>query len=544
MPDQVSGAEGLPTGMRVVGGDDGPRFFPQFLLAATVVVGISLPALLLNPLVGHRAIALLYLLTVVFLALFVERGPTLFAAALSAVLWDLLFLEPIGNLSIRNAEDAIMFGMYFVVALVLGQLTARIRAQERSEHQREAHATALYRLTRELLEATGRQHLVTQAVREMESAFSARIVILLPDSSGRLSLHAENGSSYELAGPEQSLALRVFEQGQPAGDSPRAFPPAETLFVPLLAGGDTLGVLGLHFEAATSGLSAQQRQLLSAFAQQIALALDRQRLREQSEQARLLAESERLSRALLNSVSHEIRTPLAAIKGALDNLQELTEPPLSAEQRSMLAEVGQATDRLNRLIGKVLDITRLESGTVRPAPTLCDITDLVHVVVKEARPELANHRLEVALAPNLPLVHMDFVLTQEALKNLLSNAALHTPPGTPVEIGGRIRDGRLLLTVADRGPGIPPESLSRLFDKFYRAPGARTGGTGLGLSVAKGFVEAQGGWVVAENRPGGGALFTIILPLGQAVPLAAGSAARTEPASQPLAAAQAQARCE
>lgn len=148
------------------------------------MVGISLPALLLRPVVGFRAIALIYLLSVVLLALFVGQGPTLLAAALSAVLWDLLFLEPIGHLGIRNAEDAMMFGMYFVVALLLGQLTARIRAQERSEHQREERASALYRLTRELLEATSREQLVQQAVQVLEHVFPARIVVLLADASG------------------------------------------------------------------------------------------------------------------------------------------------------------------------------------------------------------------------------------------------------------------------------------------------------------------------------------------------------------------------
>jgi two-component system sensor histidine kinase KdpD len=486
-----------------------------------IVLGITLPAFFLRPWVGPRAIALFYLLAVVLLALFFGRGPTLLAAALSALFWDYFFLEPIAHLGIRNAEDAIMFGMYFVVALVLGQLTARIRAQERQEHQREAHATALYRLTRELLEATSLEQLLRNAVSELERAFPARIVVLLPDSSGRLSCHAHPASSYDLAGPEQPLATRVFEDGQPAGRFARDLPQAETLFIPLAAGKETLGVIGLHFDESAAAPTAQQRHLLQAFVQQIALGLDRQRLREQAEQARLLAESERLSKTLLNSMSHEIRTPLAAIQGALGNLAEIPEPKLSAEQQAMLAEVQQATERLNRLVGKVLDITRLESGTIKPNLTPCDVTDLVHVAVKETRRELARHKLEVQLAPNLPLVRMDFMLVQESLKNLLSNAALHTPAGTPVQVGARVRDGALQLTVADRGPGISPESLPRLFDKFYRAPGASTGGTGLGLSVVKGFVEAQGGQVRAENRAGGGALFTISLHLGHVVPVAA-----------------------
>ena len=533
--DRLSPDDGAQTEARCWREDRGPWSFPQYFAAAVVVVGISLPAFLLRPVMGARAIALIYLLSVVVLALFVERGPTLLAAALSALCWDFFFLEPVANLGIRNAEDAIMFGTYFVVALVLGQLTARIRAQERSERRREERASALYRLSRELLDATSRDQLLQKAVRELERAFAAQIVVLLADSSGQLGYHSHPASTYDIAGPEQPLAARVFENGQPAGKFTRDRPEAETLFLPVAAGEARLGVLGLHFDAAAPAPTAEQRQLLDAFAQQIALALDRQRLREQSEQARLLAESERLSKTLLNSMSHEIRTPLAAIQGALGNLLELQEPRLSAEQQAMLAEMQQATDRLNGLVGKVLDITRLESGTVKPSPSLCDVTDLVHVAVKEARRELARHQVEVQIAPSLPLVRMDFVLTEEALKNLLSNAALHTPAGTAVQVSARLRDGALLLTVADRGPGIPPESLPRLFDKFYRAPGASTGGTGLGLSVVKGFVEAQGGKISAVNRAGGGALFTICLPLGQVVAVAARPADRS-PGCQPRAA--------
>lgn len=194
-----------------------------------MILGITLPAFLLRPLIGPRAIALIYLLSVVLLALFVGRGPTLLAAALSAVFWDFFFLEPIADLGIRNAEDAIMFGMYFVVALVLGQLTARIRAQERSEHEREKRATALYRLTRELLEAASLEQLLQNTVRELERAFTARIVVLLPDSSGKLSNHAHPASSYDLSGPEQPVAAWAFEQGQPAGKFARELPHAETL---------------------------------------------------------------------------------------------------------------------------------------------------------------------------------------------------------------------------------------------------------------------------------------------------------------------------
>src|ERR1035437_3561171 len=215
--DRVSLTEGVPTEARRWEEDREPSTFSHYLAAAMIVLGITLPALFLRLVVGPRAIALLYLLAVVLLALFFGRGPILLAAALSALSWDYFFLDPIAHLRIRNAEDAIMFGMYFVVALVLGQLTARIRAQERQEHEREKRATALYRLTRELLEATSLQQLLQNAVRELERAFTARIVVLLPDSSGKLGNHAHPASSYDLSGPEQTVAAWAFEHGQPAG---------------------------------------------------------------------------------------------------------------------------------------------------------------------------------------------------------------------------------------------------------------------------------------------------------------------------------------
>ena len=257
-----------------------------------------------------------------------------------------------------------------------------------------------------------------------------------------------------------------------------------------------------------------QRNLLEAFTGQMALALDRQRLQEASEKSKVLAESERLGKTLLNSISHEIRTPIAAITTAVSGLAE-AKAATPEFQRAMVAEIQEATGRLNRLVGNLLDMTRLESGHVKPKVDWCDVSDLIHVTLKATGKELAHHQVAVEIAPELPLVRMDFVLMQQTLANLLLNAAVHTPPGTAVQVSARVEEDALIFTVADRGPGLPPESISRIFDKFYRAPTAPAGGTGLGLSIAKGFVEAQGGQIKAENRPGGGAAFIIRLPLDE-----------------------------
>jgi len=222
-----------------------------------------------------------------------------------------------------------------------------------------------------------------------------------------------------------------------------------------------------------------------------------------------------LSKTLLNSISHEIRTPIAAIDSAAGSLNAARNSSLAEVPWAMVDEIQEATRRLNRLVGNLLSMTRLESGHVKPNLDWCDVADLLHVTVEGIDKDLAKHQLRIEIASNLPLVRLDFVLMQQVLSNLLLNAALHTPPGTQVQLRAGTQGASLVLTVADNGPGLPPDSLPFIFDKFYRAPAAPAGGTGLGLAIVKGFVEAQGGRVTAENQPGRGVAFTIHLPLAK-----------------------------
>jgi two-component system sensor histidine kinase KdpD len=483
--------------------------WPQYVKALGVIAVVTLAAFLFAPLIGAHATALIFLLTVVLLALFVERGPTLVAAAMSAILWDYFFLTPIYAFRITNFEDAMLFGMYFVVALVLGHLTTRIRAQEEAERQRETRATALYLLTRDLSEAVDLDQMVPRIVHQLQTCFKAEVAVLLPDSSNVLQAHKD--SSLELDESERNVPQWVLQHRQRAGKFTNNLPFAMALYIPLATGSGPVGVLGLRLRQ-SFGPTIHQENLLETFSQQIAMAIDRYRLNGISEKAKLLAESERLSKTLLDSMSHEIRTPIAAIKSATGNLAELQDSDSNLRQ-AMIAEIQEATERLNRLVGNVLEASRLESGAVKPRLNECDVSELIHVALAETEKELSAHKVTVAVEPGLPVVPMDFVLMQQALTNLLSNSALHTPPGTPVEVGARLEGESLVMWVADRGPGIPPDSLPRIFGKFYRVPNSRTGGTGLGLSLVKGFVEAHGGRVTVENRPGGGVAFTIRLGL-------------------------------
>jgi two-component system, OmpR family, sensor histidine kinase KdpD len=482
----------------------------EYVIALLVVLAVTLAGGLVQPVLGFRSIAWIYLAAVVVMAAFVGRGATFLAATLSALFWNFFFEPPVYSFAIAGSEDQILFTLFLLVAVTLGQLVARIRAQEKAERDRQERATALQLLTRALTEAADLDDMLKKAAQQTAGVFKAEIALFLPSSSGPLSLHP--ASAFKAPEEELPIANWVFEHGQSAGKFAADFPLASALFVPLAAHGDTSGVMGLRWSHSLPP-TIHQRNLLDAFSQQIAVVIQRYMMREVEEKSKLLAESERLGKMLLDSISHEIRTPLTVIQAATTNMDELGGADLSANQKAMVSEIQEASERLNRLVEKVLDMSRLESGRVKPNFNLSEISELVLMAEGETRKELARHKLTIELAPDLPLVRMDFELMLHALTNLLSNAAFHTAAGTEVRLSAAVEDGAMLLVVADCGPGIPPESLPRLFEKFYRAPSARTGGTGLGLSLVKGFVEAHGGQVKAENRAAGGTAFTIRLPL-------------------------------
>jgi two-component system sensor histidine kinase KdpD len=408
-----------------------------------------------------------------------------------------------------------MFIMYFVVAIVMGQLVSRLRWQERAESRREERSTALYLLTRDLADAADVDDMARRLVRQVAQAFKGEVAILLRDANGALSPTAHPASMFSISEKEQGVAVWAFRFGKAAGRFTDNLPSAEAIYVPMATNRGTAGVIAVKLPDEQPP-TLEQSNLLDAFARQTALVLDRFRLGAEAEQARLLAESEKLSKALLNSISHELRTPISAITAAASTLAGLQPGPQPDLQKTLAAEIQESAARLNRLVGNLLDMTRLESGKVKPRLEWCDLADLVNVALRRDENELARHPVKVQIPKGLPLVRVDFVLIEQALNNLLLNAAAYTAEGTPVEITAAGGAGEVSLTVADRGPGLPAESLPHVFEKFYRVPGAPPGGTGLGLSIVKGFVEAHGGRVEARNREGGGAQFTIYLPVESA----------------------------
>lgn len=466
--------------------------------------------------ISHQAVGLTELFVVLLIAVYIGRGPALLAALVSAVSWNYLFIEPRFTFEITRFEDIILFLLYFVIALVAGNLTARIRTQERQAQYNADRATALYTLANETATAVNMDDVLRTAAAQIGNVFDAEVAIVLPKGD-KLERTPHPASTLEMDEREFGVALWSFNNGHPAGRFTDALPSARAQYLPLRTPGRTVGVIGIRTRQ-RDPLSFDEQVLLETFTNQVALVIERELLDEAAEQSAMLRESERLNTALLNSISHELRTPLATIIAAGDSL--LNEQTCAAgETRAELARsIVTSAGRLNRLVENLLDMSRLESGRLRLKREWCDVSEIAGVAAKRLEGCLAGHTLLMTMPSDLPLVQADFVLLEQVIVNLLDNACAYTPAGTQVSVTAAQREGNIEIVVADNGPGIPEADLERIFDKFYRVPGTAAGGTGLGLSISRGVVEAHGGALTAANRPGGGVQFTIRLPLNGAPP--------------------------
>jgi two-component system sensor histidine kinase KdpD len=480
----------------------------EYVEVAVVLAALTLAGWFIVPHSGYLAIGLLYLLAVIALSLRVGRWPVLAAGVASALTWNFLFIPPLFTFAIAKVEDGLMFGTYFAVALIAGHLTARIRASERHERLREERATALFHLTQALAAARTLDDAVFAALRQADALFGAQSA-LLSDHDGTDALAPHFADSFTLTEKERGVADWSWRNRKKAGRFTDTLPSAEGFHIPLLRDDRSVGVFVLRIPPDAT-LTLAQRDLAESFATQLALVIEREHLRAAGERETLLAESEKLHRALLDGVSHELKTPLAVLSAAAESIASADE----TTRRTLATEIATATGRLNRLVNNLLDQTRLESGALQPRLDWCDAHDLVNAALDGIRDSLVSHPLEIAIPDDLPLFRADTALMEQVIANLLLNAAHHTPAATPIFLAAGIDHARvrIFFTVADRGPGLPAAMRDRLFQKFQRGDAARAGGLGLGLSIIRGFVVAQGGEIVAGENPGGGAVFTVYLP--------------------------------
>ncbi|MEW5980295.1 MAG: sensor histidine kinase KdpD [Acidobacteriota bacterium] len=493
-----------------------PRALSAWTRQDLIAVAMVLPALalvfrLMLPLIGYRAAGIFLLLTVILCGVRLSWWGVGAMALLSGLLWDYFFIPPHHTFYISAPEDVVMLVSYFVAAGVTGYLTSRLRRSQHALQIREERTAELYRLSRDLASSQSMEQVLSAAVRRLGAIFEARVLIwVAPEGQrGTEKVHFSEGWLFDEK--EQSVASWVVANGKVAGRFTETLPAARALYIPLMTQQGALGVLGLDPEA-TAPISEDQLAFAETCARQIAAAVMREKLQEKARRTQSVEQAERLYQVLLDSVSHELKTPLATIHGSATDL--VSEPTRSNPEAvaALGREIQQGTRRLQRLVNNLLDMTRLESGFSRLNLQPTDLRDLLGVALGRLDEELREHRLVLAIPDDLPLISCDFALIEQALANLLHNAASYTPAGSLIEVQARLEDPGVLLVVRDHGPGLPVQDTEQVFAKFYRGDPSRPGGTGLGLAIARGFVEAHGGTLKARNHPEGGAEFVLVLP--------------------------------
>lgn len=484
----------------------------RFALWRTMLITGARPPFLTLPDPGLEPtnLAMIFLATVVIAALTLGRGPAVLAAVVSSLLFDFIFVQPYLSFVIADAQYVLTFFGLLIVGLVISNLTARVREQVAVAQQRTAQTVEMYELSRDLAAIADLDQIVQTVRHHVEQTFLLATVIFLP-TGDHLRLHTTS-PGLTLDDNEHAVADWVFRRGEPAGRNTGTLPAAHLRYLPLKTPRTVVGVLGIA--APAKPLTQEQRRLLEAFANQGALAIERAQLAEEARQMQVLQTTEKLQRALLDSISHDLRTPLVSITGALSSLTE-TDLDLDADERRALVENARTeAERLNRLVGNLLDMTRLEAGGLRIVREPTDIQDLIGAALEQLGKRLDNRQISVHIPEALPLIPLDFVLIVQVLVNLVDNALKYSPADAPIAVTVDLSADGLTIAVADRGRGIPADELPHIFDKFYRIHHPQqTSGAGLGLSICKGIVEAHGGQISAANREGGGAVFTVRLPV-------------------------------
>ena len=508
----VSIAEEQKAHPKAAPGPKAPVPWVGYLKSLVLVLATSLLAEPARHFLAPTNLVMIYLLAVVLAATRLGRKPAILTAFLSVLAFDFFFVPPRFTFAVTDTEYFITFGALFTVGVVISTLVSQSRERAEAIREREVQTSSLYYLSRDLAASPDLEGILDAMVKNIEESLVAHLAVLLPQGE-RLEVRRAS-SDLVLDLKELAVADWAFKNRSAAGRGTDTLVSAQLLFLPMQTSGDVLGILGVKLADQAGYSSPLSRRLLQAFATQAALAIERVHLSKQAEQAQILQARESLERALLNSISHDLRTPLVSITGALGALRDKGSPLEQEAREDLLDAAWEDAGRLNRFVGNLLDMTRLESGALKLKLISCDVQDLLGCALAALEPQLGRRKIEVRVPVGLPLVRMDMVLMTQVLVNLLDNALKYTPRQSAIELEAGLDDGTLTLAISDRGPGIPEADLRKVFDKFYRVPVPEgAGGTGLGLSICKGIVEAHGGAIRAENREGGGLRMMVTLPV-------------------------------
>ena len=492
-----------------------PTFNPVAYIVTALAIGVALGfSWLMQPWIGVESVDLVFLTAIIGIAVCYGLLPSLVASVAGSMTYNYFFLPPLFTFTIADPKNVAAFLTFAIVAILVSNIAARMRSQAVIAVNRASTTESLYGFSRKLAGTGTLDDVLWATAFQIASMLKVRVVLLLPEN-GSIVVKAGYPPEDELDPSDIAAAHWAWLNDRPAGRGADTLPGAQRLFMPMRTAGGTVGVVGIDSDKPGPLLTPDQRRLLNALIDQGALAIERVHLVEDIDRTKRTMETERLRAALLTSLSHDLKTPLASILGSASALREFPDKLDDASRADLLATIIDESERLNRFIANLLDMTKLEAGAVAPKAEVHDVSEIVDAALKRARKILARHKVQSNLPKDNPQVRADPVLLEQVLFNLLDNAAKYAPEGTTIQINAWQDFDRINLQVLDEGPGIPAQDLERIFDKFYRVnKGDRVrAGTGLGLPISRGFIEIMGGTIVAANRADrGGASFTITLP--------------------------------
>jgi two-component system sensor histidine kinase KdpD len=496
--------------------DAGLSIEPRPYIVSLVAVALALGAAeIIQPLLGIENIDLVFLTSIVGVAVRYGLWPSLFASVVASLCYNFFFLPPLYQFTIADPTNVVAFLFFSVMAVIVSNVAARVRSQAVAVASRARNTESLYSFSRKLAGVGTLDDVLWATAYQTALMLKVRVVLLLPED-GTIVVRAGYPPEDLLDEADLAAAKWAWSNDRPAGRGSDTLPGAKRLFLPMRTGRGAIGVVGIDSDKSGPLLTPDERRLLDALIDQSALAIERVRLVEDMDRVKRTVETDRLRSALLTSISHDLKTPLAAVLGAASTLRDLALRLSDAEKIELLATIVDESERLNRFIANLLDMTKLESGAVIPNTAPHDLGEVVDSALRRANKILSKHRVDIDLARNLPMVEIDPVLFEQVLFNLFDNAAKYALPGTTIRVRSWLDQDGVGLQVLDEGEGIPEGDLERIFDKFYRVQKVDQvrAGTGLGLAISRGFVEAMHGTIAAEirkDRPG--AAFTIRLPL-------------------------------
>jgi two-component system, OmpR family, sensor histidine kinase KdpD len=494
------------------------RLLPAILTIGMVVL-ITVFGKCIESSFGLVNIALGFLLPVMISGILWGRYTALLGAFIAAVCFDFLFIPPVFHFTVTDIRYLFSFLMFHAVAFVTGTLAGRLRHHAHEARKREVRISALYTLSKNIAGTEGLERVLEMAAQSISESVDATVAILLANETGELQVKACSNSQTEtetnfINKNELAVATWVYHHGQIAGHGTDTLNGAKGLYMPLVSDEQTIGIIAIQFYNNDKVLDPDKHHFIEAFANLIVLAAKRITLAEESKQTYLLRESERLWMTMFNSLSHDLRTPLASIIGAVTGLLEEGELFDRSARNELLGTIEQEALRMNRLVGNLFDMARLQSGMLQLKKEWCDIEEIVGIALNDIRRSLVNRPVHVDIEPELPLIQADMGLIEQVVVNILDNAIKYSPVETELSLKALRKQDELHVSVRDQGEGIPQNEINAIFDQFYRGKTSQAiKGTGLGLTICKEIINAHGGRIWAESELGHGTTIAFTLPI-------------------------------